>query len=633
MSASANIARHLASHAALHPGQAALKIPRGSSGDRIDYLTLSYAELAAEVAAHRARLAAAGLRPGDRTLVMVRQGLPLIAVVFALFELGALPIVIDPGMGRKNFLRCVAQARPGALVGIPTARLASWWFREAFRSVRIRVGVSGSTTARLTAPGATRPAGDPGALPRRADDPAAILFTSGSTGAPKGVCYAHGHFDAQVRMIREAYHIEPGEVDLPLLPLFALFAPALGMTVVVPELDPSRPAQADPARLVRAILQEKVTTSFGSPTLWGNITAYCHRQRITLPSLRRVLCAGAPVPPWLWPALAEVMPRGVPHSPYGATEALPVSTVSGPEITGGAADETLAGAGVCVGRILSPNTVRIVAPVDGPIRDAGALRELPAGEIGEIIVAGPAVTLAYDDLPEATAAAKIRVSATALAQADARRAGSDLTLADPATPPPAASLSQELADTPIPPTTPSRPGATEASPGGSANSRPQVAPSRAAAAADRDGLLTFHRMGDLGYFDATGRLWFVGRKAEAVHTPRGPLYPAQVEPLFDGHRDVRRCALIGVGARGRQKPCIVVELAKAADVESSEACRRLARELRVIALAHVHTAAIKTFYFRASLPVDVRHNAKIHRLSLAAWAADGAVGFESDPKR
>ena len=603
MPESANIARHLFAHASAHPAQPALKVPRGHGGGRIDYLTLNYAELSAEVAAHRTRLAAAGIGPGDRTLVMVRQGLPLISVVFALFELGALPIVIDPGMGRKNFLRCVAQARPRALVGIPMARLASWWFRDAFRSVKIRVGVSGSTTARLTAPGATRPPGDSGAIPRRADEPAAILFTSGSTGTPKGVRYEHGHFDAQVRMIRDTYHIQPGEVDLPLLPLFALFAPALGMTVVVPELDPSRPAQADPARLVRAILQEKVTTSFGSPTLWGNLAAYCHRQRVTLPSLRRVLCAGAPVPPWLWSALAEVMPNGILHSPYGATEALPVSTISGPEVTGGTAAETLAGAGACVGRILAPNTVRIIAPVDGPITDGTAARDLPAGEIGEIIVAGPGVTTAYDGLPEATAAAKIPPSASVRPATAHPWNGTDLTLGAPGAPAPTEIPSQELGASPVAPD--------------------------ASASASR----TFHRMGDLGYFDATGRLWFVGRKAEAVHTERGPLYPAQVEPLFDEHREVRRCALIGVGAPGRKKPCVVVELAKASDVESSEACRRLARELRVIALGHVHTAALKTFYFRASLPVDVRHNATIHRLTLAAWAADGAVGFESDPKR
>jgi olefin beta-lactone synthetase len=325
---SANIARHLAAHAAAHPAQPALKVPRGRKGGRIDYLELSYAELSAEVAVWRGRLATRGVRPGDRALVMVRQGLPLIAVVFALFELGALPVVIDPGMGREAFLRCVEHSRPRVLVGIPLARALAWVFRRAFRSVEVKVAVSGANTARLTPPGAARPAGDADALVCGADEAAAILFTSGSTGAPKGVVYTHGQFDAQVRMIRATYGIEPGEVDLPLLPLFALFAPALGMTVVVPEIDPSRPAQADPAKLVQAILQEGVTTSFGSPTLWGNLSWHCHKHGVTLPGLRRVLCAGAPVPPWLWDASRRFMPNGRMHSPYGATEALPVSSIA-----------------------------------------------------------------------------------------------------------------------------------------------------------------------------------------------------------------------------------------------------------------------------------------------------------------
>lgn len=600
MPAYANIARHLAAHAAAHPDQVAVKIPRGRRDGRIDYLSLTYAELSAEVAAHRARLAAAGLRPGDRALVMVRQGLPLIAVVFALFELGALPVVIDPGMGRQSFLRCVAHSRPRALVGIPAARIASWIFRSAFRSVAIRVGVSGSATARLTPPGDRRPAADPGAIDRAPADPAAILFTSGSTGAPKGVCYQHGQFAAQVRLIRETYRIEPGEIDLPLLPLFALFAPALGMTVIVPEIDPSRPAQADPAKLVQAILQEGVTTSFGSPTLWGNIAAHCHRSGQKLPGLRRVLCAGAPVPPWLWAALGELMPDGSLHSPYGATEALPVSTISAADVLGETAAATLAGAGACVGRILFPNTVKILAPADGPLASLADARELPPGEIGEIVVSGPVVTAAYDSLPEATAAAKIPVGPRPAGSAPR---AADLTLADATAPAPAERPSVELGELGSTPPPAAGPGAF------------------------------FHRMGDLGYLDATGRLWFVGRKAEAVHTPDGPRHPAQVEPIFEPHPEVRRVALVGSGPAGRQKPCVVVQPRDPKLCEDSAECRRLARELRRLALAHVHTSRIKTFYFHPSLPVDVRHNAKIHRLALARWVADGAVGFESDPKR
>lgn len=251
----ANIARHLARMAAAQPERPALKIPRGRTGSGdIEYVTLSFAELDAEVAAWASRLSRAGIRRGDRTLVMVRQGLPLIASAFAVFQLGAVPVIIDPGMGLKSFLACVAQAQPRALVGIPLAQLVSRIARRSFRSVAVRVTASASLTARLTRPGAR---GGATAEPATASprDLAAVLFTSGSTGAPKGVCYEHGMFDAQVRLIRETYGIEPGEVDLPLLPIFALFNPALGMTTVVPEIDPRRPADVDPAKIVQAIRQ------------------------------------------------------------------------------------------------------------------------------------------------------------------------------------------------------------------------------------------------------------------------------------------------------------------------------------------------------------------------------------------
>lgn len=567
--ANANIARHLALMATASPDRAALKIPRGRprSGD-LDYLTLTFAELDAEVAAWSARLVTAGVRRGDRTLVMVRQGLPLIASAFALFRLGAVPVIIDPGMGLKNFLACVARSHPRALVGIPLARLLSRLFRPSFASVSVRVPASGSLTARFTPTGARNTEAATSA-DSAATDLAAILFTSGSTGSPKGVCYEHGMFDAQVRLIRETYGIKPGEIDLPLLPIFALFNPALGMTTVVPEIDPRRPADVDPAKIVQAIRQENVTNSFGSPTLWKKIGDHCLQKNITLPSLRRVLCAGAPVPAALWRSSQAFLRRGQLHSPYGATEALPISTVSADDIA------SASGRGACVGQPVREIEIKIIAIVDGPIGTLADARELPRGEIGEIIVRGPVVTKCYDALPEATAAAKIQDSSNKYQEAGTSLAPCHLPLVTSA---PAGAV--------------------------------------------------WHRMGDCGYLDADGCLWFCGRKAERVETAAGTLHTEPCERVFRAHRFASRCALVGLGPRGQQRPALVVEL----DLPDSRACRGLARELRALGLKHEDTQSIKLFYFHPRFPVDVRHNAKIHRLALAKWAST-AKGFESDPKR
>ena len=530
---SANIARHLPLMAARQPDQPALKIPRGRTADgRIDYLALTFAELDAEVDAWCARLTANGLRRGDRTLVMVKQGLPLIASVFALFKLGAVPVVIDPGMGLKNFLRCVVRSRPRAIVGIPLAQVISRLFFRTFATLHVRIVAQGSLTARLTKPESS--VSKTTIVHSEATELAAILFTSGSTGAPKGVCYEHGMFEAQVRLIREHYAIQPGEVDLPMLPIFALFNPALGMTTVVPEIDPRRPAAVDPAKIVQAIQQEGVTNSFGSPTLWRKIQAHCLQNNISLPSMKRVLCAGAPVPAALWSEPQRWLTHGELHSPYGATESLPVSSVSAPEI------DPTAVRGACVGQPLPGIDVKIIAINDGPIATLADATEVPVGATGEIIVRGPVVTKNYDALSEATAAAKIQ-----------------------------------------------------------------------------DGETLWHRMGDCGYLDAAGRLWFCGRKVERVETTAGTLFTEPVEQVFRSYPLVTRCALIGLGIPGQQIPALVVQPVASKNLDRAA----LAHELRRLALAHPHTKGIEQIFFHPDFPVDVRHNAKIHRLKLTRWAA------------
>ena len=534
-----NVARFLPAMAQRQPEQLALRIPRGRTPDgRIRYLDLTFAQLDAETDAWAHRLTQAGIARGTRVLLLVRPGLSLIALCFALFKIGAVPVVIDPGMGLRAFLRCVRHTKPRALVAIPQGIWVARLFRRAFQavSIRLRVRAHEPLTLERTAP---RPAAYPVA-PTRAGELAAILFTSGSTGAPKGVCYEHGMFEAQVNLVRTAYGIEPGEVDLPMLPIFALFNPALGMTTVVPEMDPSRPAMVDPARIVQAIEQCGVTNSFGSPVLWRRIGDHCLHSGTTLPRIRRILSAGAPVPPRLMADFRTIAPQGTMHSPYGATEALPVTTISDREVLEFAAGRTARGAGTCVGRPVPGVEVLVIGLTDEPVTALGAARILPCGEIGEIIVRSGSSTLAYDALPEATAASKIP-------------------------------------DTPR----------------------------------------AWHRMGDTGYLDTDGYLWFCGRKAERVETEAGPLFTDRCEPVFNQHSRVFRTALIGLGPAGRQRPALVIEPAPGAWPRSTKARMVLARELRELGRACATTERIRLFFFHRRLPVDVRHNAKIHRLTLA----------------
>jgi acyl-CoA synthetase (AMP-forming)/AMP-acid ligase II len=127
-----------------------------------------------------------------------------------------------------------------------------------------------------------------------------------------------------------------------------------------------------------------------------------------------------------------------------------------------------------------------------------------------------------------------------------------------------------------------------------------------------------HRMGDLGYFDSQGRLWFCGRKSHRVLTELGGLFTEQVEPVFNVHPDVRRTALVGVGDKGHQRPVLCIELR--AGVKKDQHARVIA-EVHTLGLGFVHTARIETFLIHPRFPVDIRHNAKIGREMLAAWAA------------
>ena len=379
------------------------------SGSDGRYKEWSFQELLARSNQYAHAIEGQGVRRGDRVMLMVRPSMEFICLTFALFQMGAVVILIDPGMGYKNLLRCIASVEPVALIGIPQVQLFSRLFARPFKTVRIRLcvgssfGLLGPTLDRAARGMAT------GYVPvnTERDELAAIIFTTGSTGPPKGVQYTHSIFFNQLKLIRDYYHIGPGDVDQPGFPLFALFSTALGATAVIPDMDPTRPAQVNPARFIRSIIDRQVTYSFGSPAIWNVVSNYCAAQNIRLP-VRKILMAGAPVSGELISRVQQVMgPEGEVHTPYGATESLPVSSITGREVLADTWPLTRQGRGACVGRPLPGMTIRIIKPVDGPLADWSEAVELPVGEIGEIVVKGLVVTAAYDQNEQETGLAKI----------------------------------------------------------------------------------------------------------------------------------------------------------------------------------------------------------------------------------
>ena len=547
-----NVAAHLARRAAASPAQVAVHDGRRH---------VTFAQLSATTDALTHGLVAAGVVRGDRVAVMVPPSVEFFAVTFALLRLGAISVMIDPGMGLRNLGKCLTHAEPAAFVGVTKAHAARRLLGWAKQSLKLTVNVGRwrfgchHSTRSLTDKGLSQ---GPWRMPDFAPtDAAAVLFTSGSTGVAKGVNYTHGVFAAQVEALRDLYGIEPGEVDLCTFPLFALFGPALGMTCVIPRMNPSRPATIDPNKAFEQMRQYCVTNLFGSPAVVRRLGQHPGGTD-ALSTLRRVISAGAPARLDALEALQAKLPPGVEiFTPYGATECLPVSNVGTREIRGETAALTRQGKGVCVGRPHRSLRVAVIAITDEAVPTWCDSLALPAGVVGEFVVRGPVVTREYFRNPTATALAKIT---------------------DPAT--------GEV----------------------------------------------LHRMGDVGYLDESGRLWFCGRKSHRVETPTGTLFTDQVEPVFNEVPGVFRTALVGVTRGGVMHPVLCVEwdpFGESLPCGEGVAAERwvlgdrgaeLTMALEERAAAFPHTAGIRTFLGHNRFPVDVRHNSKIAREKLAVWA-------------
>ena len=514
------------SNAARHPEKAALIYAQDG-----DWITVTYAQLLDSSLRFAAGLSACSLTPGSTAALMTPPSADFFALAFALLKQGIVPVIVDPAIGLKKVGECLAEAQPEIFIGnglTHTLRILFGWGKDSVKHNLTMASVQRSTFKVQPQPRISNSQSP-------VTSPAAIIYTSGSTGLPKGAVYTQGNFSAQLDMLADTFKISPDEIDLPAFPLYALIDSLLGVTSVIPDINFPVPGKTDPAKVIGAIQKFNVTNMFASPVVLNILADYGIPLSAKLPSLKRVITAGAPATIQLQHEVRKLLADQTDlFGIYGATETLPIAKVESREIFS-MKEKTENGAGICLGKPIEGMTVRIIRITDEPLEEWRDSLTVESNVVGEITVQSAATTGSYIHRADANRLSKIRF-------------GDDI----------------------------------------------------------------IHRMGDVGYFDEEGRLWYCGRKSHRVVTEDDVLFTEQIENIFNAHSRVARTALVGV----RGKPVLWVELKKGVR-ENKDTIKA---DLMAMAGRHPQASTIKDFLFMKKFPTDVRHNSKIIREGLTSLA-------------
>ena len=354
---------------------------------------ISFAEFDAASAAAAAMLAARGVLPGARVLLLSPMSIDLYVAIVAIFRVGATVVFVDPAAGNAHLTSCLARVRPDAFIGVGRAHLLRF-MSPALRAVPIKL-----TLHRLVA--ASRNAGNPThyqdePLECSPVTPAIITFTSGSTGEPKAAVRTHGFLLAQHRALADTLRLWPGGVDLTTLPIVALANLASGVTTIVPDANLRAPGEIDPEPVLDQIRRLQPDSAVASPALLERLADRAQ----SLPHLSRIFTGGAPVFPSLLDRLARAAPAASIVAVYGSTEAEPIAAIDRNAITHADRLAMHAGAGILAGVPSSSVALRILPDRWGhplAFADAAAFERcaLAPGCPGEIVVSGDHVLRGY----------------------------------------------------------------------------------------------------------------------------------------------------------------------------------------------------------------------------------------------
>ncbi|MFT6821761.1 MAG: acyl-CoA synthetase (AMP-forming)/AMP-acid ligase II [Myxococcota bacterium] len=396
-----NVGVMLKARAGEHPDRPALIFAAGSQA--------SFAELDRLSDRFAAGLIAKGLAREDRVLFLMRPSIQFYAALFGAIKMGAIPVLVDPGMGLKNVLTCIEEIAPKAMIALPAVHAASKVLRAPFHNTSLRITAGrrwfwrGPTLEQCLGPDKAY------TIPSFASgDEVGIVFTSGSTGTPKGVSYTHGIFHAVATLADARIGREAGRTYLECFAAYVLFDVAQGMTSVVPDIDLSKPAKADPVKVLDAIQRFGCTGGFASPAILRSLFRHCATTGTELPNFSHVLTGVAPIPAEMHRGLRAANPSATLHVVYGATEGMTVAHTNTAQVLDHTWERTGKGDGNCVGTPFPTIDTRVIAITDEPLPTLADVVELPDGEMGELLIGGAVVSPEYKDRPKANALSKVR---------------------------------------------------------------------------------------------------------------------------------------------------------------------------------------------------------------------------------
>ncbi len=512
-----NITTLLQQQASLRPEAIAILETRGNR-DRCT----SFAALETAIAKTVALLRQQGLQAGDPVLLFCPMSAELYIILGALFRLGLMAMVLDPSSGREHLEQCCRLCPPQALIAqdrVYGLMVRSAALRQIPRKISVGFPIPGTVAwdqSRWLEPDWTM-------HPCTPETPALLTFTSGSTGEPKAALRTHGFMLQQYRALIPAMQLEAGAIEVAALHMLVLPNLASGLTTLIPKGNLRHPGTLAAAPILRQLQRHRPDRIVAAPGFLQRLIDYALPQNLTLASIQRVFCGGAPIMPRLLEQLQQVFPNSEIKILYGSAEAEPIASIPLPTFSPEDHMAMRSGKGLLVGTPVPEIQVKILAQQWGqsiaPYSQIAFLRDcLPPHQVGEIVVTGDHVLQSYWQ-GRGDREIKFQVEQT-----------------------------------------------------------------------------IWHRTGDAGYFDDSGRLWLMGRCQARIEDEKGVLYPFAVECVVQQHPAVRRSAIV----LHRGTRLLVVEPVQP----------RTALDLAAIQDS-IAWAKIDAIQVIPKIPLDYRHNAKI----------------------